>query len=186
MNSDDQLNDFPQDNEEIQEKEIINDGLAPEFDLDQNEIRDDEESLQDLPSSEVVEDDASDLPIKEKKKRWVLLALLFAVIVIGISVFLGYRNGVQRRIQNERSMLMDQLSLQLDWAYRDIDEGRYENAKTRLEYIIDKYPGFPGIDRLLVDVMMKMEAPTAVPTAEFVIETLEPEITPTVDTRAAE
>lgn len=67
MNSDDQLNDFPQDNEEIQEKEIINDGLAPEFDLDQNEIRDDEESLQDLPSSEVVEDDASDLPIKEKR-----------------------------------------------------------------------------------------------------------------------
>jgi hypothetical protein len=186
MNSDDQLNDFPQDNEEIQEKGIINDGLAPEFDLDQNEIRDDEESLQDLPSSEVVEDDASDLPIKEKKKRWVLLALLFAVIVIGISVFLGYRNGVQRRIQNERSMLMDQISLQLDWAYRDIDEGRYENAKTRLEYIIDKYPGFPGIDQLLVDVMMKMEAPTAVPTAEFVIETLEPEITPTVDTRAAE
>lgn len=108
------------------------------------------------------------------------------MIVIGISVFLGYRNGVQRRIQNERSMLMDQISLQLDWAYRDIDEGRYENAKTRLEYIIDKYPGFPGIDQLLVDVMMKMEAPTAVPTAEFVIETLEPEITPTVDTRAAE
>lgn len=185
MNNDDQLNDFPPENEEINAQEETEDGLEPVFeayDLEDDEVGED---TYDIPRLESVEE----APVKEakkSKKKWVWLALLFALLVIGISVFLGYRNGVQRRIQNERSMLMEQISLQLDWAYRDIDAERYENAKTRLEYIIDKYPGFPGVDQLLVDVMMKMEAPTPVPTVEFITETLEPEITPTVDTRAAE
>ena len=83
---------------------------------------------------------------------------------------------------------MDQISVQLDWVYKDIEAGRYENAKTRLEYIIDKYPGFPGATELLVEVMMKMEVPTQAPTIPAMVfeETEELEITPTPDSRASE
>lgn len=126
--------------------------------------------------------------VKKRKSKWPWVVLLLSVVMLGLSVFLGYRNGVQRRIQKERSMLMDQISVQLDWVYKDIEAGRYENAKTRLEYIIDKYPGFPGAADLLVEVMMKMEVPTQAPTIPAMVfeETEELEITPTPDSRASE
>jgi len=125
---------------------------------------------------------------KKRKSKWTWIVLLFSVLVIGLAGFLGYRNGVQRRLQNERNMLMDQIAVQLDWVYKDMDAQRYENAKTRLEYIIDKYPGFPGAADLLVEVMMKLEVPTPMPTMPVMVieETDEPEITPTPDTRASE
>ncbi len=126
-------------------------------------------------------------PKNKKRGKWGWILVLVCLLIIGLSIFFGYRNGVKRRIQNERSMLMDQISVQLDWVYKDMDAGRYENAKTRLEYIIDKYPNFPGAADLLVQVMMKLDAPTPVPTPEMIAEvTIEPEITPTPDTRAAE
>ncbi len=126
--------------------------------------------------------------VKKRKSKWPWIVLLLSIVILGLSVFLGYRNGVQRRIQKERSMLMDQISVQLDWVYKDIEAERYENAKTRLEFIIDKYPGFPGAAEMLVEVMMKMEAPTPMPTIPVAVveETEEPEITPTPDGRVSE
>lgn len=140
-----------------------------------------------------LEDDLPPVTVVEKKVRtkgsrrvWLLVAVI-SLLIIGLAVFFGYRDGVNRRIVNERNMLMDQISVQLDWVYKDIDAERYENAKTRLEYIIDKYPGFPGASDLLVEVMMKMEAPTPVPpTPVVVMETETPEVVVTPDSRVSE
>jgi len=66
-----------------------------------------------------------------------------------------------------------------------MDAGRYENAKARLEYIIEKYPEFPGIADLMTQVVGKLNEPTATPTPIFVA-TIEPEVTVTPDFRGAE
>ena len=123
---------------------------------------------------------------KKTRRRWIGAFLLVSLLIVGLAIWLGYRNGVQRRLNNERTLLMDQISLQLELAYKDIADENYENAKIRLEYIIEKYPDFPGASDLLVDVLMHMDAPTPVPTAAVVLETEVPEITPIPDTRAAE
>lgn len=173
------------------------------FEEAENSFEDSNKSLVEsveVPESDWIEDDQSEKetlseeppligkPEKKRKSKWTWIVLLLAIVIMGLSVFLGYRNGVQRRIQNERNMLMDQIAVQLDWVYKDMDAQRYENARTRLEYIIDKYPGFPGAAELLVEVMMKLEVPTPMPTIPVmeIEETDEPEITPTPDTRASE
>lgn len=173
------------------------------FEEAENSFEDSNKSLVEsveVPESDWIEDDQSEKetlseeppligkPEKKRKSKWTWIVFLLAIVIMGLSVFLGYRNGVQRRIQNERNMLMDQIAVQLDWVYKDMDAQRYENARTRLEYIIDKYPGFPGAAELLVEVMMKLEVPTPMPTIPVmeIEETDEPEITPTPDTRASE
>ena len=124
-------------------------------------------------------------PHKKRNSKWVWLGILLFVLLVLAGVFFGYRNGVQRRIENEKSILMDQIAYQLEWTYKDMDAGRYENAKARLEYIIEKYPEFPGIADLMTQVVGKLNEPTATPTPIFVA-TIEPEVTVTPDFRGAE
>jgi len=124
-------------------------------------------------------------PRKKRNSKWVWLGILLFVLLVLAGVFFGYRNGVQRRIENEKSILMDQIAYQLEWTYKDMDAGRYENAKARLEYIIEKYPEFPGIADLMTQVVGKLNEPTATPTPIFVA-TIEPEVTVTPDFRGAE
>ncbi|HOZ37909.1 MAG TPA: hypothetical protein PLH64_04080 [Anaerolineaceae bacterium] len=160
-----------------------------------------EESLVDnLPETEIIENEAANLevdldtqqpvtfegkPHKKRRSKWIWLGVLVFVLFIAAGVFFGYRNGVQRRLANEKSILMEQISLQLEWTYKDIDAGRYENAKARLEYINEKYPEFPGVNDLMAQVVAKINEPTPTPT-QVVIATVEPEITATPDLRGAE
>ncbi len=159
-----------------------------------------ESFVEKLPETEITENDATSLeadletpqpetpgqkPRKKRGGRWVWLGVLVFVLFIAAGVFFGYRNGVQRRLANEKSILMEQIALQLEWTYRDIDAGRYENAKARLEYINEKYPEFPGVNDLMDQVVAKINEPTPTPT-QVVIATVEPEITATPDFRGAE
>lgn len=124
-------------------------------------------------------------PKKKRRSKWVWLGVLLFVLLIAAGVFFGYRNGVQRRVANEKALLMEQISLQLEWTYKDMDAGRYENAKARLEYIIDKYPEFPGVADLMAQVIGKLDEPTPTPT-QVAIATQEPGVTVTPDLRGAE
>lgn len=97
-------------------------------------------------------------PTKRKRSPWIWYGILFIVFCLAVAIYGGYKNGVSRRLANEKNMIMSQISVQLSKAYQDIENKNYENAKVRLEYILQKYPGFPGVDALLVDVMMQLGA----------------------------
>jgi len=125
---------------------------------------------------------------KQRKKRggkWVWIGVLIFVLLLAAGVLFGYRNGVALRLENEKSLLMEQISLQLEWAYKDMDAGRYENAKARLDYILDKYPEFPGLADLMTQVIGHLSEPVVTPT-QVVIATAEPEVTTTPDLRSSE
>lgn len=89
---------------------------------------------------------------KRKLKRrggpWIWIGILFFMLLTAAGAFFGYRNGVQRRLANEKALLMEQIGLQLEWTYKDIDAGRYENAKARLDYIVEKVSVIPWHCRL--------------------------------------
>jgi tetratricopeptide (TPR) repeat protein len=69
------------------------------------------------------------------------------------------------------------LTEQFALALIDINNGRYEAAKQRLDFIILNDPSFPGATQKLAEVLVLMSIPTATPT---------PTLTPTPDLRGAE
>lgn len=164
------------------------------------EMLSEQESVEEQPITEQAEDEsprsetdlenqqADSKPAKLRKKRkskWVWLGVLIFVLLIAAGVFFGYRNGVQRRIANEKAILMEQIALQLELTYKDMDAGRYENAKVRLDYIVDKYPEFPGIADLMAQVIGKINEPTATATQVMIVP-IEPGVTATPDFRGEE
>lgn len=122
----------------------------------------------------------------KKGGKWIWLGVLVFLLLLVIGVLFGYRDGIRRRLAAEKAVLMEQIAYQLEWTYKDIDGGRYENAKARLDYIIDKYPDFPGIADLMTQVMGHLNQPTATPTRQVVIVPTEPGVTATPDLRDAD
>lgn len=124
-------------------------------------------------------------PKKIKRAGWIWLGILFILLAVFLGTLWGYRDGVQRRLANQESKVIDRAAQQLELSYQDIAKGSYENAKKRLEYILSIYPGFPGVPELLVDVNLKLNVETPTPTVVF-IPTPTPGVTSTPDLRGSE
>ncbi|MBI3170179.1 MAG: hypothetical protein HYZ22_16975 [Chloroflexi bacterium] len=120
------------------------------------------------PSQPYKEGDTQPLKVK-KPSRWrsILLSVLSFLLIIGLGGFGGYNSGIGARKNAQQSILATQLSEQFSFALVDIQFGRYENARQRLEYIIQKDPNFPGVQEKLTEVLVlsSVPTPTAAPTA---------------------
>jgi len=120
------------------------------------------------PSQPYKEDDTQPLKVK-KPSRWrsILLGVLGFLLLISVGGFGGYNAGIGVRKNAEQSILATQLSEQFSFALVDIQFGRYENARQRLEYIIQRDPNFPGAQEKLTEVLVlsSVPTPTAAPTA---------------------
>jgi tetratricopeptide (TPR) repeat protein len=109
-------------------------------------------------------------------KRFLFNAL--GVIVLLVAATLGgYAKAISDRIKNQSAVMSEQLSEQFTYALVDIQFGRYENAKQRLEWIIQNDPSFPDAQQQLTNVLVLMNQPTPTPT---------PSLTPTPDFSGAE
>ena len=122
---------------------------------------------------------------KKPKNHWVSLAVLFLILALVLGGWLGYHNGIQQRLDKQNATIMDKISLQLEHAYLDINAGNYENAKVRVEYIIDLYPNFPGTSDLLAEIMLHLETPVATATQVYLAMPTS-QATSTPDLRGAE
>ena len=122
---------------------------------------------------------------KQRKTPWILFAVIFLILALVLGAYFGYRNGIARRLEKEKITVVQVAAEQYQLAFQDIAAGNYENAKTRIEYVIEIYPQFPGAPELLHDILLNLEQPTAMPTLieEF---TPTPAVTSTPDVRAAE
>ncbi|MFN3492241.1 MAG: hypothetical protein ACK40V_08485, partial [Anaerolineales bacterium] len=78
--------------------------------------------------------------------------------------FGGYSSGIAARQAAESAILDQQLPEQFSFALVDIQFGRYENARQRLEFIIAKDPNFPGAQEKLTEVLVLSSIPTPAPT----------------------
>jgi len=124
------------------------------------------------------------LPNK-RRIPWIWLGVLFLILMLALGVFLGYRQGIARRLARSETTVVELAAEQYQLAFQDMAAGNYQNAKSLIEYVIRIYPQFPGAPDLLRDILMKIEQPT--PTATMVaILSLTPLPSGTPDTRSAE
>jgi tetratricopeptide (TPR) repeat protein len=114
---------------------------------------------------------------KPGRGRKILLNALGLIVILMIAVLGGYSSGIGVRQKNQSSVIMQQLGDQYQNALIDIQFGRYENARQRLEWIIENNPSFPGAQEKLTEVLVLSNQPTP---------TLTPSLTPTPDFTGAQ
>lgn len=112
-------------------------------------------------------------PIKPIKKvsRWrsFFTGLIGFILLVGLGGYSGYSSGINDRKAAESSIISGQLMEQYQFALVDIQFGRYEAAKQRLEFIISKDSSFPGVQEKLTEVLVLSVIPTSTPTPTITI-----------------
>jgi len=130
------------------------------------------------PIQPIKQDDTQPLkPVKPSRWRSTLIGVLGFLLLVGLGAFGGYSSGVGTRVQAENAILSQQLSEQYTLAIVDIESGRYEVARQRLEFIISRDPGYAGAQQRLTEVLVMSSIPTP---------TVAPTLTATPDFSGAE
>ncbi len=110
---------------------------------------------------------------KANRGKRFLFNALGVIVLLAAAVFGGYRSAISARQANQSSVMNEELSEQLTYALVDIEFKRFDNAKQRLEWIIQHDPSFPGAQEQLTNVLVLMNQPTPtvtpspVPTHDF-------------------
>lgn len=112
-----------------------------------------------------------------RRGRAFLFNALGLIVILALAILAGYSSGIGVRQENQSSVIVQQLGEQYQNALIDIEFGRYEIAKQRLEWIIAHNPTFPGAQDKLTEVLVLSNQPTP---------TLTPSLTPTPDFTGAE
>lgn len=113
---------------------------------------------------------------------WIFLGLFLMIVLAFLGGYLGYRSAISARqaAYTERSAV--EAARQYQLALIDVEDGKFANAKTRLDYIQKIDPNYPGLYDLMVQVNLGLY-PTASPTPMI---TSTPAPSPTPDTRGEE
>ncbi|HQF62531.1 MAG: hypothetical protein KA928_02355 [Longilinea sp.] len=128
-----------------------------------------------------IEPPTAEPPAKPRRSRWFWLGLLIVLLAAALSAWVGYRAGIARRLAAEQEQRVMLASIQYGLAMQDIESGRLDAARQRLEYVIETDPTFPDAQQKLMDVMLaqaQLKTPTPAP-----ILTPTPQFTPTPDLR---
>ena len=114
---------------------------------------------------------------KPKRGRTYLLYSLILIVILGIALYSGYRSGIGIRRETRAQAMSQQIGEQFQNTLVDIEFGRYEIAKQRLEWIIENDPSFPGAQEKLTEVLVQINlqenyvpptaTPSLVPTPDF-------------------
>ena len=73
---------------------------------------------------------------------WFLIFLLFVILSAAAGGYLGYRAALKSRMDEYSARLKETVDEQYKHALQDYEDGKYQNVKTRLEYInsVDNHP----------------------------------------------
>jgi tetratricopeptide (TPR) repeat protein len=109
-----------------------------------------------------------------------LIALLFAGMV---GLMTGYLSGENQRQQRQTFASAIDLTTQFELGVMDLEDGRYELAKQRFEYVVQQDPSFPGAIDKLAETLIMLSGQEIQPTVTLSV-TIAPTATP--DTQAVE
>lgn len=98
------------------------------------------------PIQPIKEDDTQPIKPIKKAPRWrsILISILGFLLLVGLGSYGGYSSGIGTRRAAQYEIMTKQLSEQYTFALVDIQSGRYDAAKQRLEFIIKNDPSFPA------------------------------------------
>ena len=95
--------------------------------------------------------------------RWYVVGFLLIVIVTGT---IGYFAGLRQREAARLEAITQVAKEQFDLSLQDLDAGRYEIAKQRLEYVIQIDPSYPGAPDRLAQALLALNQPTSQPVSQ--------------------
>ena len=105
----------------------------------------------------VIDDAPTEEPQPEKKKRrglWVLIGIVGMLLIGAIGSGAGYLMAVELRKNAELNQRLTLSATQFELALNDEKNGNINAARQRLEYILQIYPEYPGLDEKLKDIML--------------------------------
>lgn len=110
---------------------------------------------------------------------YLLGALLLAsLVILGAAAGTGYMAGLDEREAAQATAQATGLQEQFDLGVVDLEEGRLQTAKQRLEYILSVDPDYPGARDLLTLAQQGLNEPTTEPSPTATQITVTP--TPTI------
>ncbi len=121
-------------------------------------------------------------PKKPGNAKWVWLGILVMLILMVVGGILGYNAAVSARKTAYNQQSVKAAAQQYQLALTDMENGNYENAKTRLEYVLSINPNYPGATEKYTEAMVNLY-PKETPTPFY---TPTPAPTATLDTRSEE
>ena len=117
--------------------------------------------------SESIENTQPLKPVK-KASRWqsVLIGIVGVIVLLALAGFGGYESAIATRTQAKSNWSMSNLMDQYKLALVDEQFKRYDDAKQRLNFIIQNDPSFPGAQTEMTKLLIIMSIPTATADAD--------------------
>ncbi len=126
----------------------------------------------------------------QRRSSWYLVGLLIGLLIILGGAGLGISRAINDRLALAETQAAPKIDSQLELARADFAEGRYEVAKTRLDWILDEMSAYlnaeemAALNELYPQVLLMLDVSGAValvtPTSSL------PTVTPTPDVRGEE
>ncbi len=121
---------------------------------------------------------------REKKKffsrrsSWFLMTILLVIVIVLVGGGLGVPRGINDRVQLAETQASPKIQAQLESARLDIEEGRYEVALDRLDWILEEMS--PFMDDAQLKEVGDLYSQTLLLMASYGTPTPQPSPTPTV------
>ena len=127
----------------------------------------------------------------ERRSGWLITAIILVVVVLVTATATGVALGINDRVSLAENQALPRIQSQLASARQDIEEGRYEIALGRLDWILEEMTEFLTDEELaeigeIYSQTLVMLASVGTPTPQPTPTPEEPENTPTPDLRGAE
>lgn len=127
----------------------------------------------------------------ERRSGWIILGVVLVLLVLVLSTLTGAARGINDRVSLAETQAAPRIQAQLAGARLDIEEGRYEVALNRLDWILEEMSAFLSDEELadigelysqtlLQTTTIRTPIPQPTPTQ------VEPVYTPTPDLRGEE
>jgi tetratricopeptide (TPR) repeat protein len=118
--------------------------------------------------------------VTKSSNRTTLWIVLGSIVLVIIGLLLGVVAGMNARKQAELKQIKQSLGEQFDRGVQELNDGQYDLARQRFEYVLKYDPSYPDAQKKLTEVLVLISA-TATPSV-----TPTPEISPTPDLRGVE
>jgi tetratricopeptide (TPR) repeat protein len=117
--------------------------------------------------------------------QWMLVGVLTLILTGTAGLASGYSSGVKEKSENLAFSIVVDIQTQFELGVQDYEAGNYELARQRFEYVIQKYPNYPGAVDMLAETLLRLSEADIQPTAivDYPTATVT-QPSPTPDTRA--
>jgi tetratricopeptide (TPR) repeat protein len=127
----------------------------------------------------------------ERRSGWILTGIFVVFVILILAGVSGAARGINDRVSLAESQAASRIQTQLDSARSDIEEGRYQVALDRLDWILEEMTDFLNDENLteigeLYSQTLLMISSIGTPTPRPSPTPIEPVVTPTPDLRPVE